>query len=56
MTYDELVERINELVTKWSERYPEYELVVVSLPKKDIEKRKSLLKEISDFLEKECFD
>jgi hypothetical protein len=56
MTYDELQERINELVSKWSVLYPEYELVVISLPKKDPKQRKLLLKEIVRFLLRERFE
>ena len=56
MNPEELMGKIGELIFQWGKLHPDYELVVISLPKKDIEERNRLLKDVVGFLESERFE
>jgi hypothetical protein len=43
MTQDELMGKVNDLITQWGQNHPDQELAILSLPKNDPQERHRLL-------------
>lgn len=53
MTHNELEEKIGEIIAHWHTLHPDYDLVVISLPKNDPIERKRILEGVMAALERE---
>jgi hypothetical protein len=53
MTHKELEEKIGEIISHWNTLHPDYDLVVISLPKNDPMERNRILEGVMVALERE---